>query len=165
MRLREFRLLFLIISLFSFFQIFSQTKNISNILPDSLDLRSEESGDLQNEIKLNWQSLYNHSLNFQKKYNMFTSFDFMDIDQFNYLSANGNNEIDYYNLREELLSDFRWKNNWEVKKKYSVFAEYLGYAQILGAMSLLGVHIHQWNNLDNSNNKPIPKKLFNRYGF
>ena len=86
----------------------------------------------------------------------------MDIDQFNYLSTNGNNELDYYKLREELLLQFRQKNNWAVKQKYGVFAKYLSYAQFLGALGLAVIHLNKWNDIDKEKNVN-PKKKFNRY--
>jgi len=162
MRCKEFKLLFLIIFLFSFCKVFSQTKDASNTVTDSLNLNSEKNLDSQNEIKLNWQTLSNPSLYFQKKYDLFTLFDFMDLNQFYYLSTNENNELDYFKLREELLLQFRQKNNWEVKKKYGVFAKYLSYAQFLGALGLAAIHLNKWNEIDKEKNVN-PKKEFNRY--
>ena len=64
---KNFISFFLIISLFSFLQVFCQTKDTSNVAVDSLNYKSEVRVDSQNEIKLNWQTLSNPSLYFQKK--------------------------------------------------------------------------------------------------
>ncbi|MCK5086230.1 MAG: hypothetical protein KAQ90_01865 [Melioribacteraceae bacterium] len=159
---KNFNSFFLIISLFSFLQVFCQTKDTSNVAVDSLNYKSEVRVDSQKDIKLNWQTLNNPSLYFQKKYNLFTLFEFMELSQFYYLSPIENNELDYYKVREELLSNFRSINNWEVKKKYGVFAKYLSYAQFLGALGLAVIHLNKWNDIDKEKNVN-PKKKFNRY--
>lgn len=74
----------------------------------------------------------------------------------------------FYNYtasKEEMLAQFRSLQNWNVKKKYSVFAEYLRYAQFLGAMGVLGVHISQWSKLKNTPSTKAQPKTYGRYDF
>jgi hypothetical protein len=71
----------------------------------------------------------------------------------------------YTASKEEMLAQFRSLQNWDAKKKYSVFAEYLGYAQFLGAMGVLGVHLSQWSKLKNTPSKKLQPKTYGRYDF
>jgi len=63
-----------------------------------------------------------------------------------------------------MLAQFRSQQNWGGNKMFSTFTEYLGYAQFLGAIGLLGVHISQWSNLENTP-AAVPQKSFDRYDF
>ena len=71
----------------------------------------------------------------------------------------------YTASKEEMLAQFRSLQNWDAKKKYSVFAQYLGYAQFLGVVGLLGVHISQWSKLKNTPSKKAQPKTYGRYDF
>lgn len=59
-----------------------------------------------------------------------------------------------------LLNQFKIAQNWEVKKKYGVFAKYLGIAQFMGAVGLAAVHISKFHTpptgkVNFKNDKPI----------
>ena len=46
---------------------------------------------------------------------------------------------------DEMLNQFQLVNNWEVKKKYGVFAKYLGIAHLIGAVGIAAVSVANQN--------------------
>ncbi len=62
-----------------------------------------------------------------------------------YANSQINAGVNFGLQRDVMLNQFQLVNNWEVKKKYGIFAKYLGIAQFIGAVSLAAVHISKYH--------------------
>lgn len=62
-----------------------------------------------------------------------------------YTDSQINSGINFELQPDVMLSRFQLLNNWEIKKKYGVFAKYLGIAQFIGVVGLAAVHISKFH--------------------